>query len=203
MLSINGLPLRMVETYVKESNLHLPAERLLHISLVNGPRAVVVTGHPLSLYGLQVRLRKIRAPSSGSDQQNKVPFSKRLLKFSTRYLNVSSAFHNPLYLSQVPLAVAKDMQGVYFPLRSDQQVPVYSTYDGTDLRNDDGEPSLVLQLTQLICTREVHWEKATAGTFVGLLNQKALTNRDQCCTLIRLRVTSLNLDQVVRVVFAS
>lgn len=169
MLAVTGLPFATVESFVKECNSHLPQERLLHCSLINGPRSIVVTGHPLSLFGLQVRLRKIR--QSGGDEQHRVPFSKRLVKFDTRYLRVTCAFHNPLHLSSVPALVNEDMRrgNVQFPTADKLAVPVFSTYSGSDLREEaktaGSAISLSFLMAELCCVKEVFWEKATASLY--------------------------------------
>src|SRR5690606_17535381 len=73
LLSVRGLPRADVEKHVQASNAHLLEDRHLSIALTNGPRFVVVAGHPESLYGLNVRLRSLKAEPGVS--QARVPFS--------------------------------------------------------------------------------------------------------------------------------
>ena len=54
MLAVAHLPVMVVEEKVAAANQHLAADRQIGVTLINGPRSVVVSGHPQSLYGLQV-----------------------------------------------------------------------------------------------------------------------------------------------------
>ena len=83
MLSIRDLSIEQVENFIKQTNNHLPSEKHIAISLVNGARNVVVSGPPESLYGLNLTLRNNKAPS-GLDQA-RIPFSERKLKFLTDF----------------------------------------------------------------------------------------------------------------------
>lgn len=55
MLAVAHLPADVVAEKVKAANEYLTPDRQIAVTLVNGPRSVVVSGHPQSLYGLQVR----------------------------------------------------------------------------------------------------------------------------------------------------
>ncbi|KAJ2783041.1 fatty acid synthase alpha subunit Lsd1, partial [Coemansia javaensis] len=104
MLSISRLRQREVEKHIEATNCHLPADRQIALSLINGPRSFVITGHPQSLYGLNLSLRKLKA-SAGLDQ-NRVPFSQRKLQFSTRFLPITAPFHSE-YLAAAPDAAMR------------------------------------------------------------------------------------------------
>ena len=67
MLSIRDLSRAQVQEHVDATNQYLPADRHIAISLVNSARNMVVTGPPISLYGLNLQLRKVKAPT-GLDQ---------------------------------------------------------------------------------------------------------------------------------------
>src|SRR5690606_13048698 len=75
MLSIRDLSQAEVQKHVDATNHYLPADRHIAISLINSPRNMVVTGPPMSLYGLNSRLRKVKAPT-GLDQ-NRIPYTER------------------------------------------------------------------------------------------------------------------------------
>ena len=60
MLSIRDLPRAAVQEHIDATNQHLPKDRHIAISLVNSARNFVVTGPPISLYGLNLRLRKVK-----------------------------------------------------------------------------------------------------------------------------------------------
>jgi fatty acid synthase subunit alpha, fungi type len=131
MLSVTGLALGDLEPHIKKTNLHLPSNSQLCVSLYNGPRAFVVNGPPRALYGLVTNLRKIKA-ESGKDQ-SKVPFSQRKPVFSIRFLVVGVPYHSA-YLEGVREKVIRDLEGRGFEelwQGSDLGVKVYNTEDGT------------------------------------------------------------------------
>lgn len=157
MLSIRDLPLTQVEEFVAATNNHLPEEKQIVVSLVNGPRNVVVTGPPQSLYGLNLVLRKQKA-ETGLDQ-SRVPHTQRKLKFSHRFLPIASPFHSYL-LNDSTDVIVKDLvdAGVEFKA-TELGIPVFDTFDGTDLRNHSG--SIASRLVNLITHLPVKWETAT------------------------------------------
>jgi fatty acid synthase subunit alpha, fungi type len=60
MLAVTELALKDLEPHIKKTNIHLPANSQLHVSLHNGPRAFVLAGPARALYGLVTNLRKVR-----------------------------------------------------------------------------------------------------------------------------------------------
>lgn len=52
MLSIRDLSLNQVQEFVDATNLHLPEDKQIVVSLINGPRNVVVTGPPVSVWSV-------------------------------------------------------------------------------------------------------------------------------------------------------
>lgn len=86
MLAVTGLPLAPLEKKIAEVDKHLRASAAgaglqnakgreageVQVSLFNGPKAFVVTGHPKSLVGLVNALRKGKA-ESGKDQSKVRP----------------------------------------------------------------------------------------------------------------------------------
>lgn len=86
MLSVRDLTITQVEKFIEQTNSHLPKEKHIAISLVNGARNLVLSGPPESLYGFNLNLRNQKAPM-GLDQ-SRVPFSERKLKCSNRFLPI-------------------------------------------------------------------------------------------------------------------
>ncbi|QIW95704.1 hypothetical protein AMS68_001222 [Peltaster fructicola] len=156
MLSIRDLPREAVQEHIDATNEHLPKDRHIAISLVNSARNFVVTGPPMSLYGLSLQLRRFKAPT-GLDQ-NRVPFTERKLRFVSRFLPITAPFHSP-YLAEAISHLEDDLKHIQLPA-SDLGIPVYDTCTGEDLR--DGKSSnIVPALIRMICKDPVNWERAT------------------------------------------
>ncbi|KAI9239093.1 MAG: hypothetical protein BYD32DRAFT_366717 [Podila humilis] len=157
MLVVNSLRASEVQKYVEATNLHLPEDRKIKIALINGPRSSICTGPPQSLYGLNLALRKLKAPTGL--EQGRVPFSQRKVKFSSRFLPITAPFHSS-YLDGVSALVAEDI--TRYDLAFDHTkmtVPVLSTDSGKDI---SGSATVTMDLVDQICSLPVHWEKATA-----------------------------------------
>ncbi|BDD63834.1 beta subunit of fatty acid synthetase [Monascus purpureus] len=189
MLSIRDLPKSAVQDHIDATNQHLPADRHISISLVNSARNFVVTGPPLSLYGLNLRLRKVKAPT-GLDQ-NRVPFTQRKVRFVNRFLPITAPFHSK-YLVSAYDRILEDLRGIEISAKS-LVIPVYDTKTGDDLRavsQGDVVPALVRMITH----DAVNWEKATVfpgATHVvdfgpgGISGLGVLTNRNKDGTGVR------------------
>lgn len=158
MLSVRDLSQAQVQHHVDITNTHLPEDRHIHISLINGARNVVVTGPPQSLYGLNLSLRKVKAPT-GLDQ-NRVPFTERKVRFTNRFLPISAPFHSP-YLESATAIILHDLEGIRTFTRDALAIPVYHTSTGEDLRHGSGHPSVIAELVSMITEQAVHWEAAT------------------------------------------
>ncbi|WAQ87288.1 hypothetical protein PtA15_8A192 [Puccinia triticina] len=136
------------------------------VSLFNGPKAFVVTGHPRTLLGLVSLLKKSKA-DPGLDQ-SKVPFSKRLPVFSMRFLPIGVPYHSHHLegcVARILRPVAEGGIGAeesewWESHRASLGCPVYNTETGADLRAEPG--GLLQTLADLICTRPVHWAQACA-----------------------------------------
>lgn len=198
MLSISNLSYDQVSKFVAETNSHLPEQKHIDISLVNGARNLVVTGPPQSLYGLNLSLRKAKAPS-GLDQA-RIPHSERKLKFSSRFLPILSPFHSHL-LAPATDRVVEDLEkaGLEFESAS-LKIPVYDTFDGSDLR--DCKTSIAARLVKCITQLPVNWEKATTFQTTHLLDfgpggssgLGVLTHRNKDGTGVRVIIAGV-LDQ--------
>lgn len=166
MLAISNLTQEQVQGFVDETNSHLPVEKHINISLINGARNLVVSGPPQSLYGLNLTLRKTKAPS-GLDQ-SRIPYSERKLKIFNRFLPVTSPFHSPL-LSLAGPFIEKDLSDHNIEFKKENlQIPVYDTFDGFDLRSFEG--SIIERITNCIITLPVNWENATKISATHILD---------------------------------
>lgn len=131
MLSVTNLTLSDLQTQVDVSNRFLSENDKIEIALLNGPRAYVFSGPPKSLYGLNMLLRKLKA--SSTMDQTKIPFSERKLKFTTRFLPISSPFHCS-YLRPAVDAILDDVASRDLGLHGRIfHIPVLSTDSGTPL----------------------------------------------------------------------
>ena len=189
MLSIRDLPRAATQEHVDATNHHLPESRHVGISLVNSARNLVVTGPPLSLYGLNLRLRKVKAPT-GLDQ-TRIPFTQRKIHFVNRFLPISAPFHSP-YLSEATRSIEEDLKDI--SLKSDDLgTAVYDTCTGEDLRQAGGQ-NVVSRLVRMITQDPVNWEQATVfsgATHIidfgpgGISGLGVLTNRNKEGTGVR------------------
>lgn len=156
MLSIRDLSRAQVQEHIDATNQYLPEDRHIAISLVNSARNMVVTGPPISLYGLNLQLRKVKAPT-GLDQ-TRIPFTERKVRFVNRFLPITSPFHSK-YLADATTHIDEDLKDVKIDSKS-LGIPVYDTNTGKDLREVNG--NIVPTLVRLITHDPVNWEKATA-----------------------------------------
>lgn len=156
MLSVRNLPHKILQQHVDATNDHLPQDRHVHISLVNGARNFVVSGPPMSICGLNSRLRGLK-PTAGLDQ-TRIPFTKRKIPFTNVFLPITAPFHSP-YLMTTTDQVVEDLHNLCISSK-DLRIPVYAMDDGRDLRTTD-EENLVPALVRMIMCKPVEWLKAT------------------------------------------
>lgn len=189
MLSIRDLSREQVQTHIDATNHHLPEDRHIAISLVNSARNFVVTGPPMSLYGLNLRLRKVKAPT-GLDQ-TRIPFTERKVRFASRFLPITAPFHSK-YLSEAYDHLQEDLKNITIPSQ-DLGIPVFDTNSGEDLRSKGGA-NIVPDLVRMITRDSVNWEKATVfpnATHIldfgpgGISGLGVLTNRNKDGTGVR------------------
>ncbi|CAL3968003.1 unnamed protein product [Diplocarpon coronariae] len=156
MLSIRDLSQAQVQEHIDATNQYLPEDRHIAISLINSARNMVVTGPPISLYGLNLQLRKVKAPT-GLDQ-TRTPFTERKVRFVNRFLPITSPFHSK-YLAEATTHIDDDIKDIKISSKS-LAIPVYDTNTGKDIRESvDG--NIVPTLVRLITHDAVDWEKAT------------------------------------------
>ena len=189
MLSIRDLPLSAVEEHIKETNHHLPQDRHIAVSLINSARNFVVTGPPISLYGLNLRLRKVKAPT-GLDQ-TRIPHTQRKVRFVNRFLPITAPFHSP-YLAEASKHLQEDLADIKIK-GSELGMAVYHTNTGEDLR-EKGDQDITMDLVRMITQDPVNWEKATVmpkATHIldlgpgGISGLGVLTNRNKEGTGVR------------------
>jgi len=189
MLSIRDLTREAVQTHIDATNQHLPEDRHITISLVNSARNFVVTGPPMSLYGLNLRLRKVKAPT-GLDQ-TRIPFTDRKVRFVNRFLPITAPFHSK-YLSEADAHLQQDLKDIVIP-SSDLGIPLFDTNTGKDISKDSTD-NIVPQLVRMITQEPVNWETATVfprATHVldfgpgGISGLGVLTNRNKDGTGVR------------------
>ncbi|KAJ5611452.1 Fatty acid synthase subunit beta [Penicillium herquei] len=190
MLSIRDLSRSAVQEHIDATNQHLPEDRHIAISLVNSARNFVVTGPPISLYGLNLRLRKVKAPT-GLDQ-NRVPFTQRKVRFVNRFLPITAPFHSQ-YLTSAYDRIMEDLEDVVDIPAKSLVIPVFHTKTGEDLRLL-GDESAVPSLVRMITHDAVNWEQATVfprATHIvdfgpgGISGLGVLTNRNKDGTGVR------------------
>ena len=189
MLSIRDLSRSAVQKHIDTTNQHLPEDRHIGISLVNSARNFVVTGPPMSLYGLNLQLRKVKAPT-GLDQ-TRIPFTERKVRFVNRFLPISAPFHSP-YLAEAIHHLESDLKDITIK-SADLGISVYDTCSGDDLQTS-GKDNVVPELVRMICKDPVNWETATAmpgATHIldfgpgGISGLGVLTNRNKDGTGVR------------------
>ena len=159
MLSIRDLPRSTIQEHINATNHHLPKNRHIAISLINSARNFVVTGPPISLYGLNLRLRKVKAPT-GLDQ-TRIPFTERKVRFVNRFLPITAPFHSP-YLVEAYKHIQEDLKDLKLPSKR-LGIPVFDTNTGIDLRAENSH-DIVPALVRMITQDPVNWEKATVFT---------------------------------------
>jgi malonyl CoA-acyl carrier protein transacylase len=165
MLSVSGLPYTVLSKFIDKTNATFGASsatRKLYLSLVNSVDVCMVTGHPYALVNLQALLRTIQADPN--ENQDRVPFSKRKLKFHTSFMPVSVPFHCPL-LEPAVQAILNDLKT--HPALKDEglleltsaqfrEVPVWCTHDNSRLVETPSR-SIMHLLVMMQCVQPVQW----------------------------------------------
>jgi len=157
MLSVRDLPMSTVQGHIDATNEYLPEDRHIGISLINSGRNFVITGPPISLYGLNLRLRKVKAPT-GLDQ-TRIPFTDRKVRFVNSFLPITVPFHSP-YLSEAYDHIIQDVKDIQIS-SGDLGIALYNTHTGKDVRDEPAD-DIVPELIKMITTDKVQWPKATA-----------------------------------------
>lgn len=189
MLSVRDLTREAVQTHIDTTNQHLPEHRHIAISLSNSARSFVVTGPPMSLYGLNLRLRKVKAPT-GLDQ-TRIPHTERKVRFVNRFLPITAPFHSS-YLVDASTHLEQDLKHIVIS-SEDLGISLYDTNTGSDL-SVEGHANVVPELVRMITHSPVNWERATVfpgATHIldfgpgGISGLGPLTNRNKDGTGVR------------------
>ncbi|PNP75519.1 hypothetical protein FNYG_11148 [Fusarium nygamai] len=142
MLSVRGLSMEALTTTVKDLNKMLPRTKVqMEVGLRNSDSNYVVTGDPMSLRGLCTHFDR----------------KKKALDIVYQFLPAAAPYHNSC-LSVAASRAIEDCQEII--LRGcDLKMPVFSTVDGSDLRNNE-RANLVPDLIQMVCCQVVNWPAA-------------------------------------------
>ncbi|MCJ1378643.1 beta subunit of fatty acid synthetase [Xylographa soralifera] len=156
MLSIRDLSLNSVQEVVEDVNQHLDISQRIEVSLINARHKIIVSGPPLSLHTLNLKLRTQKAPAGVN--QARIPFSERKPNFSHRFLPITAPFHSS-HLSEAVNLVNKDLQHLSIS-GSSLRIPVYATHNGADLRLR-GRENVVPDVVRMILEQPLYWERAS------------------------------------------
>jgi malonyl CoA-acyl carrier protein transacylase len=155
MLTIKAPSSSVVEALLATANAKFNQEALppLRLSLINAHNTFVVSGHPKQLAVLNDML--LRAAADPSETTAKVLFSARKPSMFANYLDTSAPFHSDL-LKEAECLVMQDLKRLGLSISRDQLlVPVFSSFDGSDLSKGDGD--LLAEMVSLQTTRPVNW----------------------------------------------
>ncbi|KAI1363876.1 fatty acid synthase beta subunit [Xylaria arbuscula] len=156
-LCVRGLARVDVQRYVETANKHLSADEQIAVALINSPRNIVMTGPPMSLYGLCRLLRKDQAPTDLDD--TRIRFSQRKRRFVKHFLPITAPFHSS-YLEEAARQLEhEDLKSIEIS-SAKLGIPIYSTCTGQDIREELPNENIVPLLIRLICLDRVNWEKA-------------------------------------------
>ena len=158
------------------------------VALVNNARSMVIAGPPISLYGLNKRLRQVKA--SAGLNQSRVPFAQRKPIFTNSFLPITAPFHSK-YLAKATPLILRDLEDIEI-LGKSLELPVYHTFTGMDLAQSND--NLIPVIVRMITEEPVHWMEATsfhdASHIIdfgpgGMLGLGVLTNRNKQGTGVR------------------
>ncbi len=155
MAVVTGPTTEELQEYVDAFNRSGPYESFpVRISLVNTDNINVVTGHAADLARFRLQYLSL--------------FGER--KYSWNFVNVSIPFHRPDTMGEAIHGFFADEACRSFPYRgSDLQYPIYSFYDGRDLREMD---RLGEFLADVMMSMPLYWDQALRG----LLDDPTITH---------------------------
>ena len=151
MVAVIGYNKEELEDRVNRTNkdLGLTGTEMVHVSLYNTPDSMIVSGHPASLL-------KFRSKFKAEMDESKKKFV---------YLRTTAPFHCPAMENSWP-GFLKDFNDGKFSFNykpSDLKVPVYSIFDGEDIRKKS--VPLIEVLYKDIVIRPLYWDKAVGSLF--------------------------------------
>lgn len=146
-LCVRGLARAVVGRYVETANKHLPTDAKIAIALINSPSNLVITGPPMSLYGLCRLLRDAQAPADSDD--TRVRFSQRKRRFVKHFLPITAPFHSPYLTEAARQLEEEDLKSIEISSKM-LGIPVFSTCTGQDIRSELRDQNIVPLLIKLI-----------------------------------------------------
>lgn len=150
MVAIVGYSAPELEDRVKQTNEKngLKGQDALFISLYNTPESMIISALPKSLLIFR--------------NQWKAEMDEKKFKFV--YLKTTAPFHCPFMDSTLPTFLKEDAEVSPFPYNGkDLKVPVYSIFDGHDLRT---ETNLRDVLFKMVLIEPLYWDKAIKSIWV-------------------------------------
>eukprot|EP00667_Euglena_gracilis_P003424 EG_transcript_3433 len=145
LLSVAHATLPQVQRYLQAANAHLPAHDHLEVALINGPKLIVVAGHPSHLLNLAATLRTDSVEAA--------------TRFSTSFVPSSAPFHSS-HLKDAVAVVKQDIGDLGLRFPHSGAFPVYSTADGTPILFDENLPLL---LANLLIVKPVDWVRCAGA----------------------------------------
>lgn len=158
MLGVRGLDRPTLQSFIDETNHHVPQTQHIHMALVNSRDNMVVSGPHKTLRNLNLRLRKIKADDKLD--QSHIPYKQRKIVLLNRFLPISAPFHSP-HLNEAVTRVMKSLQLRSFS-GNDLRASVYHTLTGEDLKLK-GSEDVMESLVRMIMTDVVEWLKTSAS----------------------------------------
>ena len=154
MVAVIGYNKEELEDRVNRANkdLGLTGTEMVHVSLYNTPDSMIVSGHPASLL-------KFRSKFKAEMDESKKKFV---------YLRTTAPFHCPAMENSWPgfLKDFNDGKFLFNYKASDLKVPVYSIFDGEDIRKKT--VPLIEVLYKDIVIRPLYWDKAVGSLFTDI-----------------------------------
>jgi fatty acid synthase subunit beta len=154
MLRVHGLSIDSLHALINKINSQIPDSQKVELALVNGPRNFVLGGPPAALYSVNRYLHRIKAAPGVS--QARVPSSQRKPDVATSYLPITVPFHTS-HLATACMLTLHDLRNMYLA-RSNLQISVYDTADGSDLSDGTGR-DLIPDLVRMIMIHQLDWTK--------------------------------------------
>lgn len=158
MLGVRGLDRPTLQSFIDETNHHVPQAQHIYMALVNSRDNMVVSGPHKTLRNLNLRLRKIKVDEKVD--QSHIPYKQRKTVLLNRFLPISAPFHSP-HLNEAVGRVMKALQLRSF-VGNDLKAPVYHTFTGENLKLK-GSEDVMECLVRMIMTDVVEWPKTSAS----------------------------------------
>lgn len=157
MLAVRGLDEAKIRATLTSVNRNLQPQQHVHIALVNSKDNVIIAGPPKSLRGLNLLLRRMKAPEH--TDQSRLLFRKRKPVIDHHYLPISAPFHSP-YLEDATARILASVSHRKLP-SDDLRVPLYHTRTGEDLSRSKSS-DITEALVRMITVDQVDWPKTTS-----------------------------------------